>query len=132
MKFRNKIESNKFWQKAFGLSFCTLLIFATAWQSPAQTKRKIVKPKVQTAIVEITQNGYQPSSLRLKRGVPTRLTFVRRTEQTCATEVVFSDYGVRRELPLNTAVVINFTPNKKGAFTFACGMNMLRGKLIVQ
>ena len=110
MKFKNKVESNKFWQKVFGLSFCTLLILAAAWQTQSQTKRKIVKPKVQTATVEITQNGYQPSSLRLKRGVPARLTFVRRTEQTCATEVVFSDFGIRRELPLNTAVIINFMP----------------------
>ena len=110
MKFKNKLESNKFWQKVIGLSFCTLLIFAAAWQTQSQTKRKIVKPKVQTATIEITQNGYQPSSLRLKRGVPARLTFVRRTEQTCATEVVFSDFGIRRELSLNTAVIINFMP----------------------
>ncbi len=132
MNFRNKFESNKFCQKVIGFSFCTLLIFASAGQSQAQTKRKIGNPKLQTATIEIRRDGYQPSSLRLRRGVPTRLTFVRRTEQTCATEVVFSDYGIRRELPLNSAVTIDFMPNKKGTFTFACGMNMLRGKLIVQ
>lgn len=101
-------------------------------QAQAQAQRKTAKSKIQRAKVIINQNGYQPSSLRLKRGVPARLTFVRRVEGTCAAEVVFPAYGIRRELPLNQSVVVNFTPNKTGEFTFACGMNMVRGKLIVQ
>lgn len=132
MKFRNKIESDKFRKIAFGLSVCVLLFFAAAFQAQAQNKRKTVKPRVQTAKITVNQSGYQPSRLRLRRGVPARLTFLRRTEQTCATEVVFPDYGITRQLPLNKAVVINFTPIKKGELTFACGMNMARGKLIVQ
>lgn len=132
MKFRNKIKSNRFRKMAFGISVCALLFFAAAFQAQAQTKRKPVKPKVQSATITVNQNGYQPSSLRLKRGVPARITFVRRTEQTCATEVVFSDYGITRQLPLNQSVTVRFTPTKKGEFTFACGMNMMRGKLIVK
>lgn len=132
MKFVEKNKSNNFTKIAFGLSICVLLLLTIASETVAQRKRQTVKPKVQTATIEITQNGYQPSSLRLKRGVPARLSFVRRTEQTCATEVVFADYGIRRELPLNKTIIISFTPNKTGEFTFACGMNMVRGKLIVQ
>lgn len=90
MKYKNTIKSNNFRRIAFGLSVCALLFFATAWQTQAQTKRKIVKPKVQTATVVINQNGYQPSSLRLKRGIPARVTFLRKTEATCAKEVVIS------------------------------------------
>jgi plastocyanin domain-containing protein len=29
-------------------------------------------------------------------------------------------------------VVVEFTPSKTGEFKFACGMDMLRGKIIVQ
>jgi plastocyanin domain-containing protein len=57
---------------------------------------------------------------------------VRRTDQTCATSVVIPEYKINRELPLNKEVVIEFTPVKSGEFAFACGMNMLKGKLVVQ
>ncbi len=129
---RNTIKLKKYRRIALWLPIFALIFFTMFSQTQAQTKRKIVKPKVQRATVQITKNGYQPSSLRLKRGVPARLTFVRRVEGTCATEVVFPAYGIRRELPLNKSVGISFTPNKIGEFTFACGMNMVRGKLIVQ
>jgi plastocyanin domain-containing protein len=88
--------------------------------------------KVQTASVALTERGYEPASLRLRRGVPARVTFTRKVSATCATEVVFPDYGIRRALPLGEPVVIEFTPDKAGEFTFSCGMGMLRGSVIVK
>ena len=85
----------------------------------------------QSAKVVIGNYGYDPASIRLKRGVPAKVTFLRISESTCATEVVFAEYGIRRELPLNQAVTVTFTPRKAGEFAFTCGMNMHRGKLIV-
>ena len=130
---RTGIRPKKFRRIAFWLTLCSLLFTAaTAFEAQAQTKRKPAKPKTQSATVEVNQNGYQPASLKLKKGVPARITFIRRERSGCATEVVFPDYGIRRELPLNQSVVISFTPSKTGDFTFACGMNMVRGRLIVQ
>lgn len=86
----------------------------------------------QTAKVIIGQYGYEPAAIRLNKGVPARVTFRRITESTCATEVVFADYGIRRDLPLNADVTVSFTPRKAGEFSFTCGMNMHRGKLFVQ
>lgn len=105
-------------------------VFALAFSINAQTKNK--KSKTQTARVEITEQGFAPASVNLRRNVPARVTFVRKTDATCAKEVVISDYKINRELPLNKAVVITFTPKKSGEIAFACGMNMMRGKLIVQ
>ena len=85
----------------------------------------------QTATVEITSKGFEPSSLKLKAGAPAKVTFVRKTDETCAKEVVMKDYGIKRDLPLNELVTVEFTP-RKGEFTFACGMNMVKGKLIVE
>ena len=48
-----------------------------------------------------------------------------------AKEVVIKEYGINRTLPLNEPVTIEFLP-RKGEFSFACGMNMLKGKLIVE
>jgi plastocyanin domain-containing protein len=85
----------------------------------------------QTATIEVTGKGFEPSSLKLKAGVPARVTFVRKTDETCAKEVVIKEYNINRKLPLNEPVTVEFTP-RKGEFTFACGMNMLKGKLIVE
>ena len=109
-----------------------LLILATAILSQAQTHRTVSKPKVQTATVLITEQGYSRASINLRRGVPTRITFLRQTDNTCATEVVIAAFGVNRPLPLNQRVIISFTPKNAGEFSFTCGMKMMRGKLIVQ
>jgi plastocyanin len=86
---------------------------------------------VQTATVEVNGEGFQPSSLRLKAGAPAKVTFVRKTDKTCAKEVVIKEYNIDRKLPLNEPVTVEFTP-RKGEFIFACGMDMLKGKLIVE
>lgn len=106
------------------------VVFATSAQSHAQAKS--AKPKLQTARVVINEQGYSRTSINIRRGVPTRITFLRQTDETCATEIVIPDYGIRRTLPLNVAVAVSFTPKKSGEAGFTCGMNMHRGKLIVR
>jgi plastocyanin len=88
--------------------------------------------RVQTARIAVTEKGFEPAALTLKPNVPARVTFVRQTNQTCATSVAIPEYKINRELPLNQPVVVEFTPTKTGEFAFACGMNMLKGKLLVQ
>ena len=113
------------------LTLMGTVIFSFLIASPlaAQTRRPA---RVQTSKIQITRMGYEPMSITLKRGVTARITFLRTTDDTCATEVVFPDYGIRRELPLNQAVAISLTPKTAGEFSFTCGMNMHRGKLIVR
>jgi RND family efflux transporter MFP subunit len=101
-------------------------------QAPAVAGAQKTEPATQAVSVTLTEKGYQPDSIRLRSNVLARLTFTRKVEQGCGTEVVFPDYGIRRELPFNTPVVIEFTPGKAGEFKFACGMDMLHGKLIVR
>jgi plastocyanin domain-containing protein len=88
--------------------------------------------KVQKVTVNLTERGYQPASFKLKKGVPARVTFIRKTEDECGREIVIPAYNIRRELPLNQPVTVSFTPKKAGSFSFVCGMDMLRGKVIVQ
>lgn len=82
--------------------------------------------------ISITPNAYEPESIVVKQGVKTTLTFIRKTEQTCATEIVFPDFDIEKPLPLNEPVVIEITPTKTGEFRFTCGMNMYKGKMIVK
>lgn len=83
------------------------------------------------ATVEVSSAGFTPESVSLKAGVPAKLIFIRKDTKNCATEVVLPDYGIKRSLPLNQPVVIAFTP-KPGELTFACGMNMLSGKVLAR
>src|SRR5262245_28813224 len=97
----------------------------------ARTAEAIEQDSAQTATVEITDKGFQPSSLKLKAGAPAKVTFMRKTDETCAKEVVIKDYNINRKLPLNEPITVEFTP-RRGELTFACGMNMIKGKLIVE
>jgi RND family efflux transporter MFP subunit len=87
--------------------------------------------QTQSVTVTLGEKGYQPDSFKLRRGVPARVTFVRKVESGCGTEIVLADYNIKRELPFNQPVTVEFTPSKAGEFKFACGMDMLRGKIIV-
>lgn len=87
--------------------------------------------QVQEARVTVTATSFEPNRLTLRAGVPARVTFTRTSDKTCATEVVFAALGIRRELPLGKAVTIEFTP-PSGGIAFACGMDMLRGSLVVR
>ena len=100
-------------------------------QSPQPTPTQTFNPKTQTVSVVLNEKGFSPGSIKLRKDVPARLTFTRKVESGCGTEVLIADYGIRRELPFNQSVTVEFTPNKTGEFKFACGMDMLKGKLIV-
>jgi membrane fusion protein, heavy metal efflux system len=102
-----------------------------AGAKPAQSSQDS-QGRTQSVTVTLNDKGYQPDSFKLRKGVPARVTFVRRVEATCGSEIVLAEYNIKRELPLNQPVVVEFTPTKTGEFKFACGMDMLRGKIIVR
>ncbi len=77
------------------------------------------------------KGGYSPDVIVVKQGVPVRLQFYREENSSCTEQVVFGDFGIARSLPAFETTPIDFTPDKAGEFVFACGMNMVRGKLIV-
>lgn len=92
----------------------------------------VVEDGVQTAEVAVGPSGFAPREIRLQAGVPARLVFTRTTDRTCATEVQVPAFGVEKTaLPLNEEVVIAFTPGEAGTFAFSCGMDMMRGTLVV-
>jgi len=83
--------------------------------------------------IKITvKGGYSPDVIAVKRGIPVKLDFYRDETASCTEQVVFGDFGIARNLPAYQTTSIEFTPDKAGEFTFACGMNMVRGKLVVE
>jgi len=87
---------------------------------------------IQSAKVLVTEKGFEPDRVSLRAGSAARLIFVRTTDKTCGTEVVFPSLNIKRALPLNEPVAIEFMPAKAGDIAFACGMNMLKGVVVVR
>ena len=77
------------------------------------------------------KGGYSPDVITVRKDVPVRLDFYRDENASCTEQVIFGDFGIAKSLPAFQTTTIEFTPDKAGEFTFACGMNMVRGKLIV-
>ena len=85
---------------------------------------------VQRARIEV-DNGYSPAVVRVRAGRPVRLEFHRVDQSSCTEEVVIPDFGVRTFLPTGRITAVEFTPSVPGAHEFACGMGMVRGKIVV-
>lgn len=86
-----------------------------------------------TQVVNIqVLGGYDPSTVRVRPGLPVRLVFERRESAGCSEEVVLPDLGIRRFLPPFERTTVELTPQKPGSYEFTCGMGMLRGRLIVE
>jgi membrane fusion protein, heavy metal efflux system len=105
---------------------------ANASATPASSSNSNEAEAVQTTKVVVNEQGYEPAKVTFRAGTPARITFVRTTDKTCGTEVAFPSLNIKRALPLNEPVVIEFTPAKSGDIAFACGMNMLHGTVVVR
>lgn len=78
------------------------------------------------------KGGYSPDVIVVKKDIPVRLDFYRDETASCSEQVIFGDFHIARDLPAFKTTTIEFTPEREGEFTFTCGMNMMRGKLVVE
>jgi len=74
---------------------------------------------------------YKPYRIEIHESERVRLKFVRKESNPCTREVVFPKLGLRRELPTNQPVSIELSGLAPGEYEFKCGMNMIRGTLVV-
>ena len=86
-------------------------------------------PPGAVAIV-VTDNGFEPAVVHVARGKPVTLIVTRRTDSTCATEMVFEAPGLRYELPLGKPVRIDLPAGVSDTLRYACGMEMIRGMIV--
>lgn len=99
---------------------------------PAETAAATMQSGVQVVRIAVEPTGFEPGRIRLEQGIPARLIFTRRTDDTCATAVAIPALGVATTpLPLNVPVAIEVTPREDGTFTYACSMDRVKGALLV-
>ena len=84
--------------------------------------------------IAITDKGFEPSTIEVKKGEPVELVFTRKTDQTCIKEVVLDNGStkVEKPLPLNKPVAIKTQFAKAGENKYACKMDMFKGTVKVQ
>ena len=86
---------------------------------------------VRVVEMAVTEKGFEPSKVKVKKGEKVRLVVTRKTNATCATEIIIAEHGINKELPLDKAVTVELTPKKSGEIRYACGMGHVAGILFV-
>ena len=107
--------------------FLAILLVQCAYRTP----EAIQKPRVQEIKVAV-KGEYSPDRIVVKKGSPVRLLFYREDDSECTADVVIPDLKLKQRLAVKQETAMEFLPNKEGEFTFACGMDMMKGKLVVE
>ena len=114
---------------AGGLALSGLL--AWFFFGPKKAHSAMQVGNVQEVTVTV-KGGYSPDLVRVRQGVPLRIVFDRRESGECTSRVVFPDFALNRSLSAYGQTTVELLPERAGEFGFACGMNMIHGKLIVE
>ena len=80
----------------------------------------------------LVKGGYTPDTIVVQAGKPVRLQFYRDETADCSERVVFERFKIDQVLPAFQTTTIEFTPPEAGEYPFRCGMNMLKGLLVVE
>ncbi|MCE5190288.1 MAG: cupredoxin domain-containing protein [Actinomycetia bacterium] len=103
---------------------------ATGLGSSAPTEGSAVtEGGVQKASVDLSTGSYNPSTIKLKAGVPAEITFGQ--SSGCTAQVQSQDLGFFEDLT-SGPVTVNLPALKAGTYSFSCGMQMVFGSIIVE
>jgi plastocyanin domain-containing protein len=110
-----------------GLLLIGLIIW---WFWLYQPKAVVSKSNRLTVILE---NGiYQPSRIQTLANQPVSIDFLRKDPSPCAASLIFPDFDLNEELPLNKNKTISLPAMSKGEYGFHCQMKMYNGYLLVE
>lgn len=88
---------------------------------------------VQVITVKVEDMGYTPNRIAFKAGVPAKIIFDQHGTTECAWDVMSKDLGIKlTPLPEGEQTAVEFTPQEAGTYTFTCGMDMLKGTVVVE
>ncbi len=96
----------------------------------AKAENETEAPKEATKIT-VSSEGFEPASISGKAGQPLKLAFFRKDAENCGGEIVFPAQNIKKTLPVGKTVLVEFTPSAAGEIAFSCGMDMMKGKVIV-
>ncbi|MEK6918828.1 MAG: cupredoxin domain-containing protein [Nanoarchaeota archaeon] len=127
------IDKSKFWKYATLVLIVVIAIVFFVKSNSSDSggsDNGTIDSNAQKVVISYKNYNYYPNTIRVKMGLPVSIT-LDSSVSGCFRSFVIPDFGVD-ELSSSPSDTINFTPDKKGSFTFRCGMGMGTGTLIVE
>jgi plastocyanin domain-containing protein len=119
---------------ALGLTACKKDAPAQAPQPRLVAKPAAAQPAAPNAAgrieVAITEEGFVPDHIAAKAGQPLVMAITRKTDKTCAKEILFHGQEGKTDLPLDKTVEVTYVPKQSGPVKFGCAMGMMIGGVI--
>lgn len=106
----------------------------------AELKKKIAEleaklgsttPEEQLVEMHITYTGFEPNTLRIKKGIPVKWVIYGDQVSSCTNKIIVPALNISKSIVSGTNIV-NFTPQTSGTIDFSCWMGMVRGKFIAE
>jgi Cupredoxin-like domain len=101
---------------------------------PAEGEVDYSKIEIPKGAIRVTvgKEGFTPKAIEAKAGKPLTLAFIRIDQENCGTEVQFPALNIKKDLPLGKVVTVDIPAEHAGEFNFSCGMEMLKGVVMVE
>jgi uncharacterized protein len=100
-------------------------------QSPQAGGESTAENGVQNATITISSKGYSPTYLKVKQGVPLKLSLESKDAYNCASAFRIPALKIAKNVRPNTTEIVEFTPTEKGKMAFTCSMGMYTGVIEV-
>lgn len=108
--------------------FPIITIDLNGGQTQAQTNNIATSQEYQ---IQISGRGYSPNFLKVKKGLPVKITLVSNNTYGCALAFRIPSLGISKNLKPTDSQTFEFTPKEAGQIAFSCSMGMYRGTIEV-
>lgn len=99
--------------------------------NPAPTNNAVLGDKIQSITINVTNSGYTPANITLKKGVLTKLTLITNNVASCSRSFTIPSLNIQKLLPSTGQETIEFIPEETGPLAFSCSMGMYTGRFNV-
>lgn len=97
----------------------------------SKTNEPIQSNDVQVVKMHIKYSGFEPSVLKIKKGIPVRWEIYGDEVTGCTNALIFS--FLKKRIPIQSKItVVEFITDKEGKLPFSCWMGMVRGVFVVE
>lgn len=107
---------------------------AQAAPSPGEVQKAPAEPQKPVGrliAVAVTNDGFAPSKIEVKKGETVTLRFTRSTKSECLKAIAIPDLKIEKDLPMDTPVDVVITPEKEGPMVLQCWMAMVKATIQV-
>ncbi|MGB7070643.1 MAG: cupredoxin domain-containing protein [Pyrinomonadaceae bacterium] len=108
-----------------------LLVLAVVASGAFVFVTNVVEAHTRTVKIRVDKNGFSPSSIDVEADHKLNLVFNRANDSNCGSVVVFPKLKIRKSLPVGKDVIVSLIPSASRQITFACGMGMYKGSIVV-